>query len=196
MNPVVYRKKQLVFRKDEEPHLVHLICSGLVKVFQYSPHNRAQILNLAGPGDILGLSALFQFRRETYAVALTRSQICSCRSSLFQDLLETNPLVTIKVMELLYRSLARAHRFLLCMGTEKALSRVASSILYFRDNYSEEDQDKTFQIPLMRKEMSSLLGLSPETISRQMKKLIQDGTIEVANKRITIVDMDKLEHLV
>ena len=53
---------------------------------------------------------------------------------------------------------------------------------------------KTFDLPLSRADIADFLGLTIETVSRQMTKLRKDGLIAVENNRhVTVFDVDKLE---
>jgi CRP/FNR family transcriptional regulator len=51
----------------------------------------------------------------------------------------------------------------------------------------------TFDLPLTREEMADYLGLTLETVSRQMSALKRDGVIGLEGKRhIKVPDFDKL----
>ena len=52
-----------------------------------------------------------------------------------------------------------------------------------------------FELPLTRADIADFLGLTIETVSRQMTKLRKDGVIQIENNRhVTVPDMERLAH--
>jgi len=79
---------------------------------------------------------------------------------------------------------ARVSAFLIEMS-----SRYASSC-----DYAERSGPIRFELPLSRQDIADLLGLTIETVSRQITSLRDEGIIETPNRRtITILDHDQLE---
>lgn len=195
LNQVDFERKQPVFIEGDAAHLVYLVRSGLVKVFKNTAQNRTQIINVVGPGEILGIESLFSPHYGATAVPLTRSEICYCQSVQFHTLIERRPSVAVRVIGLLHDDLSRIHSFLCDLGTKKAISRVASCLLFFKEKQTSDHATRAFQLPVMRNEMSELLGISPETISRQLRKLVTDGLIDVDNKRVLIKDLRGLQRV-
>jgi CRP/FNR family transcriptional regulator len=75
---------------------------------------------------------------------------------------------------------------------------VASFLFLIASNIDPEvsDQDGPiqFELPLKRSDIADFLGLTIETVSRQITKLRKAGIIEVENNRTVIVpDLEKLE---
>lgn len=192
LNMVDFERKQPVFIEGDAAHLVYLVRSGLIKVFKNTAQNRTQIINVVGPGEIVGIESLFSPYYNATAVPLTKSEICYCQSVQFHTLIEKRPSVAVRVIGLLHNDLARIHAFLCDLGTKKAISRVASCLLFFKEKQTSDHTTRTFQLPVMRNEMSELLGISPETISRQLRSLVTDGIIDVDNKRVLIKDLKGL----
>lgn len=195
LNIVDFERKQPVFIEGDAAHLVYLVRSGLIKVYKNTSQDRTQIINVVGPGEILGIESLFSPHYNATAVPLTKSEICYCQSVQFRSLIERQPSISIRVIGLLHDDLSRIHSFLCDLGTKKAISRVASCLLFFKEKQTSDHATRAFQLPVMRNEMSELLGISPETISRQLRKLVTDGLIDVDNKRVLIKDLRGLQRI-
>ena len=54
-------------------------------------------------------------------------------------------------------------------------------------DYADEAGSDTFTLPLKKKDLASLLGITPETLSREFSKLKKDGYIAAKGKQITIL---------
>ncbi len=84
------------------------------------------------------------------------------------------------------------------LGRKTAGEKVASFLLMIANHIDPEalDNDETvrFELPLKRLDIADFLGLTIETVSRQITKLRQKGVIEIENNRTVIVsDLQKLE---
>jgi CRP/FNR family transcriptional regulator, anaerobic regulatory protein len=91
-----------------------------------------------------------------------------------------------------------AREWMLVLGRKTAREKIASLILIIarRDaalNLREHKGRVSVDLPLTREAMSDYLGLTLETVSRQISALKRDGVIELEGKRhIIIPDFDRL----
>lgn len=189
------KRRHRLFSEGDPATKVFLVRKGLVKIFKNLPNERTQIMNLAGPGELVGLEAVFSPTYRTCAETVARTEICKATAGEFLSLLGHRASVALKVVELLHRDLSRSQDFLCDLGTKKAASRVATCLLYFHDKALGKLGPDTFNLPIMRNEMSSLLGVSPETVSRQIKRLVSERLVDVENRRVTIKNMSGLRRL-
>ena len=99
--------------------------------------------------------------------------------------------------------LDEARDWLLAIGRKTARERVASLLHMIARHVPDNSPDAarlrsavTFDLPLTRADMADFLGLTIETVSRQITRLRQDGIIIVeANRRISIPDIERLAEL-
>ena len=87
---------------------------------------------------------------------------------------------------------------MLTLGRKTAAEKVASFLhliaVHADPNALDEDGPVTFELPLTRADIADFLGLTIETVSRQLTKLRKDGVIEIENNRhVTVHDMLRLE---
>jgi CRP/FNR family transcriptional regulator len=68
--------------------------------------------------------------------------------------------------------------------------RIASILLDFADNIYKND---SFDLPLSRKEMAELIGMTVENVIRILSEFKKDGIINIDGKSIDIVDRQKLQ---
>lgn len=93
------------------------------------------------------------------------------------------------------RSLACANRRV-TLGYKTAAERVASFLLFVARNVVPEREESIadFEIPLGRSEIADFLGLTVETVSRQLTHLRKAGVIGIErNRELTILDPPALE---
>jgi CRP/FNR family transcriptional regulator len=82
------------------------------------------------------------------------------------------------------------------LGRKTAAEKVASFLLLIATHLDPETvgEKRRFELPLSRADIADFLGLTVETVSRQLSKLRTDGVISiVANRHIEVPKLSKLK---
>jgi CRP/FNR family transcriptional regulator len=154
------------------------------------------MVGLLLPSDFVGRPG-----RNTAAydvVATTDMVMCCFRKAPFEDLMEKTPHIAQRLLQMTLDELDAAREWMLVLGRKTAREKIASllSIIARRDaslNMSGLSGSVTFDLPLTREAMADYLGLTLETVSRQVSALKKDGIIQLEGKRhITVPDMSIL----
>lgn len=98
------------------------------------------------------------------------------------------------------RELDEAREWMLTLGRKTAEEKVASFLKLIATSIDpERDPDQrtiTFELSLTRSATADFLGLTIETVSRQMTKLRRKGIIQIEKSQcITVNDLDQLNAL-
>jgi len=193
--PTLFEKKGVLFRDGDPATYVYLIGGGLVKTFKNTANDRIQIVNILGPGELVGAEALTQPDYCESAATLSRSLLFECDKRAFLDFVSSRPALSVAMIELLNRENAALQSLLCDLGTKKALPRVASCLLLFMEQQVKPGETCPFQLPISRQEMGAFLGLSPETVSRQLKDLTSSRVIRLDHRRLTVLNLDHLKSI-
>jgi CRP/FNR family transcriptional regulator len=124
--------------------------------------------------------------------------MCCFRKKAFEGLLSTTPHISQRLLEMTLDELDAAREWMLLLGRKTAREKIASllSIIARRDaslNLRATRGRIVYDLPLTREAMADYLGLTLETVSRQMSALRNDGVIELEGKRRVIIpDFDRL----
>jgi len=151
-----------------------------------------QIINIVSAGDVLGVSALSRDIYQESAATLTRSVVHKIPRAAFLEFMLKRPEVAVMLIRMMNQEFARVHSLIVDLGTKKALPRVASCLLLFMEKQIGSGKLEPFYLPISRQEMGAFLGLSPETVSRQLKGLANAKIIRLDHKRLTVVNLDQL----
>ena len=87
--------------------------------------------------------------------------------------------------------LAHSRSLMKVMGHKRASARIASFIKLIIP--SSEHANKRFTLPFSRREIANLLGLSEETVCRQMASMNRRGILYAPRGRIEVLDWDQLQ---
>lgn len=170
----------------ESPSLL-IIASGSLGVYQLSENGRQQLLRIAGPGDYVGENILFGAVNENiYVEARAETKVCMLSQKDFRNLLLAKPELSLKLLEMSARrmkDLEDQARFLLM---EDVGERLSTWLL------SHSAGKKEITIPMKWKDLAEYLGTTPETLSRKLRKMENEGAIRKMGRKVTIVDEGRL----
>jgi CRP/FNR family transcriptional regulator len=166
------------------------ILSGVVKLTKLMADGRQQIVGLQFAPDFLGRP--FKRQSDFSAEAATNVRICSFPKSVLEEILRQSPQMEHRLHEQTLKELDEARDWMLTLGRKTASEKVAS-FLYLIARHIDPNIDLStgpirFELPLKRADIADFLGLTIETVSRQLTKLRKSGIIRIENNRKVIID--------
>jgi len=187
---------QTIVWAGDQMDFVASVVEGVASLSQTMEDGRRQMVGLLLPSDFLGRP-----NRESVAydvTATTDVTLCCFRRIPFQDMLISTPHISQRLLEMTLDELDAAREWMLLLGRKTAREKIASflAIIARRDATAQSrtaSGEVAFDLPLTREAMSDYLGLTLETVSRQMSALKRDNVIRLEGKRrILVPDFDAL----
>lgn len=177
---------------------VHLLLSGVVRLAKMLPDGREQIVGLLQPSDFLGCA--FAETCNFSATALRDSELCSFDKAAFEGLLLSHPDLEHAFLREVLTELEAARDWMVVLGSKSGIERVASFLALVINRadrhgcpHSRKGTRPVYELPLTRVDIGSFLGLSLETVSRQVSKLVAEGVIELIDPRhFRVLDGERL----
>ncbi len=196
--PEVSRSRgETLFVEGETPRYVFLICSGRVKLSVSSREGRTAILRVAGPGEILGISAAMSgSTHETTAEAVELCRVKAIRVNDFLQFLQKYPEAAVEATTCLLRD----YRVVLNNVCRLALpntvaGRLASLLLEWLDARPAARSERRFIVALTQEEIASMTNTSRETVSRILHQFQEEKWISIKGASVTILQPSALEQL-
>lgn len=179
-----YNKGDYIFHEGEKSDKLFIINEGTVKISKLSHIGKEQIIRFLFSGEFFGQFALLQ-EKNHYADAevLDTSVICFIHKQDFLHILEQNPKLAYRFLLAVSERLGQADEWLgtiSLMETEQRLAKLL--ILLYDKNHLQPE----IQLPAQKKELASLLGTTPETLSRKLSFLDEQGLISVTRNKVMI----------
>ncbi|MNE68114.1 Nitrogen fixation regulation protein FixK [compost metagenome] len=155
---------------------------------------RQQIVGLQFAPDFLGRP--FVGESNTTVEAATDVNICIFPRNVADRILNQSPQMEHKLYDQSLKELDEARDWMLTLGRKSAQEKVASFLYLIATHIDPENEDKSsFDLPLSRADIADFLGLTIETVSRQMTKLRKEGVVHIENNRhVTVPDLDRLNY--
>lgn len=190
-----YQAGQTVIWSGDRMDFVASVVTGIATLTQTMEDGRRQMVGLLLPSDFIGRPGRTS---AAYDVTATTDLVMCCfRKKPFEELMHSTPHIAQRLLEMTLDELDAAREWMLLLGRKTAREKIASllSILARRDASLglKAGQPIRFDLPLTREEMADYLGLTLETVSRQMSALKREGVIELEGKRQVLVpSIDRL----
>jgi len=189
---VHFAKGDVLFAQGQPSSCVYSLGSGIVKISNTTADGREQIVGLSTPGKLLvGLQSINDDNYEYTAVAETDVNACKIRHRALLQAVQNQGDIALRLIGSINAQLAHSRSLMEVMGRKCAAAKIASFIKLIIP--SSAHGQKPFLLPFSRSEIADLLGLSEETVCRQMAKMKRHGVVYAPRGKIEVLDWDRLE---
>ena len=195
----IKRGETLLWEGDPAPVVANII-DGVLKLSVNLQDGREQIVSVMYASDFIGRP----FGKESpYRVtAMTDAEVCVFNRPSFDSFAKDHPDLQNKLLQRTLDELDRARGWMTLLGKKSATERIATLLIELSDRLSVDGCSPTtlyldhFELPMDRQQISDILGLTIETVSRQFTRIRKDGIIELPDRRTVIIkDRNRLKAL-
>ncbi len=180
---------------EDQGHYSNIL-SGVVKLTKLLPDGRQQIVGLQFAPDFLGRP--FSNQNNVIAEAATNVRLCSFPKNVIEKFIKGTPDMERRLHKQHLNELDEARDWMLTLGRKTAIEKLASFLVLIVSHIdpegSAQNENLAIELPLKRGDIADYLGLTIETVSRQLTNLRKKGIVEIGAKRaIKIVNFDRLK---
>lgn len=188
------RAGDTLFHAGEPFTHLYLVKTGSLKTVVLLEDGREQVTGFHFAGDVLGIDAISSPNHPSEAIALADTQVCAIPFAQLTRLSRSvDPLQTY-VQRLLAREVVRDQGLMLLLGRMHAGERVAEFLKNLSRRFRARGYSPhEFTLPMAREEIGNYLGLTLETVSRCFSRLRNCGAIQVDNRHIRILHIERLQ---
>lgn len=190
--PVQLDAGEQVVAAGDPSRRLFVVHSGRVRIVHLLESGREHVVRVLGVGDVLGEDAFVMGRRPRhYAYADTATSLCTFDHDDLAALVARFPGIAVRMLQVQSERLANAERMLAAMSGSDVAARLAAYLLDLPSQATAEGQ--RIELPMAKKDVASHLGTTPETLSRKLRQLADDGVVRLEGRRgIVILDFDAL----
>jgi CRP/FNR family transcriptional regulator len=177
-----------LFREGDDATRIYELVDGAVMLYKLLPDGRRQVVELIGPGNVFGISAIPVY--ECSAETLVSGQ------AIIHDraVVERSPELFRRLSARLQAQFCAMHEHAVLLGRKSALERVASFIMQCvpgRGGYGcpgpSGDNSINVRLGMTRQEIADYLGLTIETVSRAFSELRRRGIVTIDRQEQVLV---------
>lgn len=171
-----YEQGEEIYAQGEPSGVLFKIEYGAVRLYRLLTDGRRQVVAFHIEGDVFGLEAWEC--RSFYAEAIAPSWVVKIERN-------DEGLAREVIASLALHGMIRAQEHLLVVGRQSAAEKIAVFLL---DLHTRQGGSGIIDLPMSRTDIGDYLGLTVETVSRNISKLRDSGVIRLKNARCVIIE--------
>ncbi len=181
-----YNEGEIIFYEGDQSDYFHFLIEGEVSIFKSTATTEIMLIHrFRAPSLIAEVATLKQIAYPASCEAIHPSVILKISRDPFLKLLQNDPSLSIALISSLTNKISALELSLQRHTAPNAMAKVARLL---------REDIKIFQ-QLKGIEIAHLLGITPETLSRMIKKLKSEGIIEAAKKEgLNLLLPTELDH--
>ncbi|HMG34984.1 MAG TPA: Crp/Fnr family transcriptional regulator [Blastocatellia bacterium] len=187
------RRGDMIYLPGDASQSVYFLKEGRIKITGLSEDGHEVLLDIIGPGEIFGeLGAIQETPRTTAAQALEDAVLCEVDREDFEEMLATNPQMSLKVLKGFGSRLKRIEAQLLRLISKDVPTRVREALVDLIDAQRTVRPEVPVKIGLTQQDVANLVGASRQETARALKELEYSGAVELRYRSIVVRTPDKL----
>lgn len=182
-----------LFHQGEPAHSFYFVISGAIKIYRLTPDGQEKVFEVIGNRQTFA-EAMMLMDTPNYvasAQAVCPSQVYRFSNTAYMRLLEANQRLSFallgKLSVRLHQRINEIETLSLKNATHRVVRYLMTQLARNRDNGS------SFELPMAKQLIAGHLSIQPETFSRIIRRLIDEGVITQDGRQITILDSQRLE---
>ncbi|MEH6468133.1 MAG: Crp/Fnr family transcriptional regulator [Porticoccus sp.] len=185
-------KGEFLFQQNEEARHFYFVVSGCMKLFRTLPDGTEKIIELVPSNQTFAEALMFnaQMMYPVSAQAVDSSELFSFSNIDYMTLLKSSPDLSLVLLGDLSRRLRMRLSEIEVLSLKNSTHRVVRYLMtQIVDSDSEYPQ---FDLPVAKRLIAGQLAIQPETFSRIVHRLKEEGVIDMKGKEVTVLDRKAL----
>ncbi len=187
-------KENIFLQNDPSTHLYN-ITEGNVKIYQLLDDGRIQIIGFLYPGDFFGT---YKNNKYNYsAEAIGNLRVCVFDQRILDKYMDQNPILAKELLNQTSYELTLAQDRMTVMGRLNAIEKISIFFINISNQRKRIGwQSNPISLSMARQDIADYLGLTIETVSREISKLKTSNIIKIiSSKQLFINDFEKLNQI-
>jgi len=192
-----YSSGTAIFHEGDPGDALHIVIEGGVRIVVASPKGEEATVALLGPGECVGDLALLDGRpRSASAIASGATKTLVVRRDDFREWISTRPKAAVALLETLSLRVRRTDEALADFAFLDMSQRLAKRLIDLASSQQSEGKLQGARLRITQAELASMLGVSRESVNKQLNQFARSGWIELKRGLVTVKDPDALRTFV
>lgn len=185
-----FGKNDIVFSEGCETGFLDWLIEGRVKLFKNSMSGKSIVLHVVSAGHFLDHSMFFGELAFMSAMALTSCRVLRIDAKVLQQIIFQNAPFSVHVLRAVAaRQRMFANKITASQGKISVRRRVAGWLVH----KTRVNKTNTLEDNVTREVLAGMLGLSRESLSRQLRVFVEEQIIRLEKKAIVVLDNEALQ---
>jgi CRP-like cAMP-binding protein len=191
-----FRANDVIFREGEPGDSLHMVIEGQVRIVVLSPVGEEVTVTYLGPGECVGDLALLDGRpRSASAIASQTTKTLVVTRGDFRRWLRERPQAAFALLETLSLRVRRTDEALADLALLDLPSRLAKRLLSLAGARQPAKGGALPKLRITQAEMASMLGVSRESVNKQLNAFAREGWVSLGRGSVTVKDAKALRDI-
>jgi CRP/FNR family transcriptional regulator, anaerobic regulatory protein len=183
-----------LYHQNEPFTALHAILTGSIKTYSTHQDGWIQITGCHLPGEVFGFSGIDQSHYRSTAKALEDTLVCEIPFDELEDLCRRIPDLQSRLLHLMSQRMVEDHELAAqFMHKRPARKRIAAFLLSLSTRAARRGDSTTeLRLPMSRTDIGNYLGITLETVCRELARLEKSGIIALHKRELAILDLPRL----
>ena len=184
---------ETIYREGDNSNMVYLILKGVVKTHKLDEQGKELITGIYNADDFFGFTSFTKnIAYKEYATAIEDCHLAGITKEQLKMALDSNYDLIMDLMQILAESLSDTRDQLLEMAYGSVRRKTATTLMRFAEKLKEDDCGN---IHILRSDLAGVAGMATETLIRTLSSFKKEGLIEIRDRNIKILDIDRLRSI-
>ena len=186
-----------IFHEGDPGDAIYVVVDGRIRMSRLSGSGTEATLALIGPGDCTGELALFDGRpRSATATAMQATRTFIVSRDDFVNWVKERPAASLALLETLSLRIRRTNEIVTDLVFLDLPHRLAKHLLSLAASHAEGPNARRPRLQVTQAELASMLGVSRESVNKQLNQFARDGWITLSRGAVIIDDAEALRTFV
>jgi CRP-like cAMP-binding protein len=191
--PRTYARGEAVFSQGQRGDAVYSVATGRVRISATGAGGQEVFLNIMEPGDMFGEIAVMDgLPRTAGATALDETQLLVIKRMDFLKLLNDEPQLSIKLLQLLCTRLRWTSELVEESAFLPGPARLAKRLLVLATLHGRFTAPNRLELRISQAELAHFLGISRQIVNQHLGAWQKKGWVDLGHSRVAIRDRDAL----
>ena len=186
------RKGSILFSPGDRSQGFYAVSKGAVRLYRVSSKGKEITLEIADAGSTFAEASIFSEIYHCYAEALSHSTIHLIGKAAFLEMIQGDILFAVTWIRILSLEVIHHRQRIEELSLKSPRARIVSYLLLL----AEMQSCTSVTLPVHRKSIATLLGMTHETFYRTARELELEGLVRFDGQRLEIINRPLLEELV
>jgi CRP-like cAMP-binding protein len=185
-------KGEILFHRGDKAEYFYFVDAGQLELNIVAPTGQKKVLEVIGPDRTFAEAVTFmgEHKYPVTCEALSDAVLCQIPNQAYVDLIYKNPDACMRLLSDLSRHLHARVREIERLTVQNARDRLVSYLL--EHIVETNDDEATIRVELPRHVIASRLSVTPETLSRLLRNLVEERILTIEDRVIFVHSLSRL----
>ena len=190
------KKGGYLFKEGEKMRGLVFLAEGKAKIFKVGVGGREHIIKMVKKQELIGYRILFAENTwSSSSVAIEDSVICVLEKQCLLKVIKNNADISVKLNKVLSEELLYSYNRIISLTQKHVRGRLVESLLMLGETYGYEADGKTINASISRDDIAHFSNMTTSNAIRTLSNLASEGNIGIKGRKISILDIETLEHI-